>query len=282
MAKKKWEIPIGKTYKDTVKHDFDITPHLIGGGTTRYGKTNLVKSIMTSLILHNPEDVVFYLIDLKAGVEFYRYRNLPQVRRVATNIEETFELLEEAMGYLESQKEYYRDNNWSNVLDTPIKRRTFIIIDEAGDLAPEKFMSKKEKEMHGYCQWMLAHIARIGGAFGFRELFFSQYTTSDVLPRQIKQNCDAKICFKIQNDYSSEVVLGEGNTQAADLPKVKGRAIFKDGADLYELQVPLITDEVMQRLLEVDNYEQGKDKAKRIVKTSDVDTGDDITFRNSN
>lgn len=273
-----WKVPVGETYKEMIYHDFDATPHLVGGGTTRYGKTNLIKVIITSLIMNNPNDVELYLIDLKAGVEFYKFRNLRQVKRVATNVEETYRLLVDLMTKLEEQKSIFREKGWSNIIETPVKRRTFVIIDEAGDLVPEKFMDRKERDMHAECQWMLAHMARIGGAFGFRELFFSQYTTSDVLPRQIKQNCDAKICFKIQNGYSSEVILGEGFTQAADIPKIPGRAIFKDGADLYELQVPLISDAYMQRVLR--NYYVNE--VAKNERSADADTPIAIEFRDIN
>src|SRR5690625_4552209 len=122
-----WKVPIGKTYKETVYHDFDQTPHLVGGGTTRYGKTNLIKVIMTSLIRNNPDHVEFYLIDLKAGVEFYKYRNIRQVKEVATNVGETHDLLVTVIKKLEAQKKYYRDNGWSNVVETPVKTRTFVI-----------------------------------------------------------------------------------------------------------------------------------------------------------
>lgn len=273
---KGWEVPIGKTHKNLITHDFDATPHLVGGGTTRYGKTNLMKVIITSLITNHPDDVEIYLIDLKAGVEFYRYRELQQVKSVATSVAETHVLLTEVMLKLNAEKHMYRDKGWSNIIESPLKKRTFVIIDEAGDLVPESFMDKQEKDMHKECQWMLSHIARIGGAFGFRELFFSQYTTADVLPRQIKQNCDAKIAFKLQNDYSSEVVLGEGNTQAADLEKIRGRAIFKDGASLYKLQVPLITDKKMMSLLE--KYYVGEDK-DNVAGTSNENPYDFSEFR---
>lgn len=276
-----WNVPIGKTYKELITHDFDSTPHLVGGGTTRYGKTNLMKVVITSLIANHPDDVEIYLIDLKAGVEFYRYRNLKQVQSVATNVNETYKLLNEVMLKLEVEKSYYRDNGWSNVVESPIKKRTFVIIDEAGDLVPESFMDKKEKDMHKECQWMLSHVARIGGAFGFRELFFSQYTTADVLPRQIKQNADAKIAFKMQNGYSSEVVLGEGNTQASDLEKIPGRAMYKDGANMHKLQVPRITDKQVEKLLENYYITKRKDVTQNEA-TGNGNIGNTIEFRNIN
>ncbi len=252
-----WKVPVGKTYKGLVWHDFDQTPNLVGGGSVRYGKTNFMKGIITSLILSNPNDVELYLIDLKAGVEFSRYENIQQVNDVATNVGQTYQLLHEVCNRLEAKQAQAREEGWNNIVETKDNKRVFVIIDEAGDLTPEKFMEPKEKKMYEACQWMLAHIARIGGAFGFRELFFSQYTTADVLPRQIKQNADAKICFKIQNEYASEVILGEKNGDAADLPKIRGRAIWKDGPDLLEMQVPLISNRVMEHYLKRWRVERG-------------------------
>ncbi|MDC3414248.1 FtsK/SpoIIIE domain-containing protein [Terrihalobacillus insolitus] len=267
-----WKVPIGKTYKEVVWHDFDEVPHLVGGGTTRYGKTNLMKVIMTDLIKNHPQDVELYLIDLKAGVEFSKYQKLEQVKKVATNIEQTYDLLNEVCTRLEIKQAQAREQGWSNIIDTKDNSRIFIIVDEAGDIPDEGFMDSNERKTRKECQWMLSHIARIGGAFGFRELFFSQYTTADVLPRQIKQNADSKICFKIQNGYASEVILGEKNTQAADLPKIKGRAIYKDGPDLIELQVPYISDRLMNYYLK--EYEGGADEP-----ASNGDTDLAIEFR---
>src|SRR5690625_5562618 len=122
-----WKVPIGKTYKEVVYHDFDSTPHMVGGGTTRSSDLNLIKGIVTSLIMNNPKHVEFYLIDLKAGVEFYKYRKIKQVKMVATNVGETHDLLSIVMKKLEAQKEYYRDNNWYKIIDTHIKYRKYEI-----------------------------------------------------------------------------------------------------------------------------------------------------------
>lgn len=267
-----WEVPIGKTHKGLIKHDFDKSPHLAGGGTTRYGKTNLIKSIITSLLVQNPNHINLYLIDLKAGVEFGQFESLQQVHAVATNPQDTHRLLSLVLAKLAVTQDFFRKNHYNNIVHTDIKDRHFIIIDEAGDLVPESFMDKGEKDLHKECQWMLSHLARIGGAFGFRVLFFSQYTTSDVLPRQIKQNCDAKIAFRMQNDYASEVVLGEGFTDAAHLPKIPGRAIFKSGADIYEVQVPLIRDETMNKLLEGFRRERKENEhSEQSIEIRDID-----------
>jgi S-DNA-T family DNA segregation ATPase FtsK/SpoIIIE len=50
-------------------------------------------------LLHNqPEDVEFTLIDLKGGLEFGVYENLPQVKNFATNAAEAKEALENVKG----------------------------------------------------------------------------------------------------------------------------------------------------------------------------------------
>lgn len=245
----KMKVTIGKTFKEIVVLDFDKTPHMVGGGTTRYGKTNLTKVIMTDLIRKYGEDVEFYLFDLKKGVEFGRYEHLEQVKGLATDVDEAVELCTKMVEDLDKRMIYFKTMKWNNIVDSPMKKRTFVIVDEAGELVPESFMSKSQKDKHHKCQAALSHMARIGGGFGFRELFFSQYTTSDVLPRQIKQNANAKICFRIASGYASEVILDKGNTDAAHLKNIPGRAVFIDGPNKCELQVPLITDKQMEDVL---------------------------------
>lgn len=56
---------------------------------------------------------------------------------------------------------------------------------------------------------MLSHIARIGGALGFRLIFCTQYPTGDTLPRQVKQNSDAKLGFRLPTQTASSVVIDE-------------------------------------------------------------------------
>jgi len=62
--KEGWKVPIGMHYKGIIWHDFDKVPHMTAGGTTRYGKTVLLKVIQIYLTLCKPEDVEFYIIDL--------------------------------------------------------------------------------------------------------------------------------------------------------------------------------------------------------------------------
>lgn len=246
--KKKWTIPIGVTQEKLIWHNFDHTPHMTVAGTTRFGKTVLLKLIMTYLIEQHSEDVELYIIDLKGGLEFDRYRNVKQVQKVASNPMEAFELLEKLYSNLEHDLINFKKNGWANVVDTTLKKRRFIIVDEAAQLAPDKSMSKEEKQILGSCQAALSEVARVAGALGYRLVFATQYPTADTLPRQIKQNADAKITFRLPAGYASQVAIDDYG--AEELPSdVKGRALFKTH-ELREMQVPYISDKEMKKRLE--------------------------------
>ena len=243
-----WFVPLGRSVSGIVWHDFDQTPHMTIAGTTRFGKTVMLRMMMTYLIENHPDDVEFYIIDLKGGLEFSRYELLQQVKGVAADPLESAQMLEGIHEQMQRDYMFFRKQHYANVVDTPIRKRRFVIIDEAAQLAPEKWMHKKMKDMLGMSQYFLGEIARIGGALGYREVFCTQYPTSDTLPRTIKQNADAKISFRLPSGYASGVAIDDYG--AEKLPSdVKGRALFKTH-ELKELQTPLIEHDEMWKRLE--------------------------------
>ncbi|WP_407270576.1 FtsK/SpoIIIE domain-containing protein [Radiobacillus sp. PE A8.2] len=241
-----WKIPVGMTYKGLVWHDFDKIPHTVMGGTTRYGKTIGLKSIMTSLVLSNPDDVEFYIIDLKRKLEFGKYEKLEQVREVAGTPEEALKMLNGLKDRYDKVMDYFHDNDLSNIVETDIKKRIFVIVDEANRLVPKT----RNDKIQLACQTILEDISSVSGGLGVRLIFCTQYPVGTTLPRDIKQNSDAKMSFRLQTGKASEVVLGDGNTHAAHLKDIPGRCVAVHGPNLLEMQVPLISDRVMKHLLQ--------------------------------
>ncbi|MED2798361.1 FtsK/SpoIIIE domain-containing protein [Bacillus thuringiensis] len=70
-----WEVSIGYTRDGLVKHDFDQLSHMISVGMTDMGKSNVSKLIITSLVRNQSENIKLFLIDLKDGLSFNRYRS---------------------------------------------------------------------------------------------------------------------------------------------------------------------------------------------------------------
>ncbi|MGM7719452.1 FtsK/SpoIIIE domain-containing protein [Metabacillus sp. Hm71] len=230
-----WEIPFGKSHDEIIYHDFDKYPHLIDGGTTRFGKTVFLKSLLHSLIYSQPDNVEIYILDLKGGLEFSKYDVYPQVKSVSSDILESYETLYFLVNELKSREKLFKEKGWNNVVDTPHKKRTFIIVDEGAELCPNFQADKRIKKVLLECQAALSEIARIGGGLGFRLIFSTQYPIKEVVPMQIKMNTVARVSFLVPQLVGSMVILDEEG--AEKLPHIPGRAIYKTEKKI-EMQVP--------------------------------------------
>ena len=294
----KWVAPLGVGLDGTVWRDFDAIPHMIIAGTTRFGKTVALKLLMTYLIENHPDDVELYVIDLKGGLEFSRYRNLKQMKGFARNVKEAFDLLfslvntipeltlEEGpgkkkkkvkvkvpLGQMIRDYEMFDKNMWSNIVDTPIKKRRFVIVDEAAQFSAEKWMPDDVKNDMGACQSYLSEIARLGGALGYRLIFCTQYPTSDTLPRQIKMNSDVKMTFRLSTGYASEVAIDERGAEELSTVQ-KGRALYKTH-EVEEMQVPFISDDEMYSKL--NKYQQvtiWEGEASNVIDVDEKENGE--------
>lgn len=233
----KWIVPIGKTLDGMIYHNFDEIPHMCVSGMTRQGKTVLLKLIFAHLISNN-QDIEFYIIDLKGGLEFSKYERIKHVKSVVGHVDEARTKLQELNDKLNDDLKFFKEKKINNIVETDITKRIFIIVDEAAELDSK-------------CQELLSRIARLGGALGYRLIFATQYPTADTLPRQIKQNADAKISFRLPTEYASRVAIDESGAETLEFP---GRAIYRTH-EKYIVQVPFITDKaILEKLrrFEVD------------------------------
>jgi len=244
-AGENWKVPIGlaREMNSFRYHDFEKVPHIILGGATRYGKSNLINSIICSLIHSNSNNVKFFLIDLKGGVELCDYEKTNQTVSIAYEPEEALATLQRAYDRMREIQVGLRKRGKKNVQEMGIKDRYFIIVDEVGELNPAEAVTKEEKLLKQQCQTIMSKIARIGAGLGFRQILATQYPTGDVIPRQCKQNSDAKLSFRVQSAIASRVVLDESGAEL--LPQIPGRAIYQTADKREILQTPLITPEII-------------------------------------
>jgi DNA segregation ATPase FtsK/SpoIIIE, S-DNA-T family len=243
---KGWTIPTGIDQQGNVHfHDFDRIMHMIVAGTTQYGKTVFLKMLITVLAANHPKHVRFTLIDLKGGLAFQRFADLQQVVSVASDAEEALIALQHIKADIEKRLTDFKAAGFENIRDSKIKERHFIIVDEAAELSPNSHKGK-EKTLRQECENIMSYIARVAGGVGYRLIYATQYPTSDVLPRQIKQNCDSKVCFRLQTAKASEVVLNESG--AEKLPFIKGRCIYLTDKPVI-LQAPYISNEFINDIL---------------------------------
>lgn len=266
---------VGKTRAKPIFASLRDVPHLMIAGQTGGGKSTFLRELIVTLFLNNG-DMEFTLIDLKGGLEFQTFENLKRVQ-VTPNVERAVSALTRAQGMLTSRmallKEYQckdidalaalktkaqKEDDGKAALKIPSLHRHVFVIDEAAEM----FLAgshAKVSEIQA-ARNIISQIARQGRSVGVHLVIATQRPDSRALDPQVKANLTGVLCFQMQNDASSIAVLGVG--RATELPPIPGRAIWKAGADMMEIQVPYLSTEEADELLKghrISNEEPQKE-----------------------
>jgi DNA segregation ATPase FtsK/SpoIIIE, S-DNA-T family len=236
LLTKDWKVPVGKTKQGKViYHYFDKRKHLIVAGATGFGKSVAMKMMITSLIMNNPNDVTFSLIDLKGGPAFARFRKAKQVTEFGVDNSEALEILKKVQERMNEDYKKIVDEGFEDIIEAGIPRRHFIVVDEAADLADSKESMR-----------ILTDIVRKGRGGGYYVIYATQYPTAEAIPMQIKRNIPARLCYVVDSSTASTVVLdGAG---AESLPEIPGRGIYKNVKQII-IQTPFLSnDQIKERI----------------------------------
>ncbi|OIJ17102.1 hypothetical protein BKP37_00760 [Anaerobacillus alkalilacustris] len=243
---KGWKVPIGETRDTFISHDFEKTPHMLVGGSTGGGKSSFLDMVICHLLNNQTENVKFHLIDLKGGVEFFRFKDCKQVVSYAEEPDEALQCLESATNKIKELQETFRKRGVRNCKEAGIKERHFIIIDEIAEISSADEPDKEVKKIKEQCEYHISQIARIGRSQGFRIITATQHPTQDYVPKSVKRNSDARLCFRVRDAVASKVVLD--TTGGESLPKVVGRAIYQDKGENTTVQLPYLETGTMDKM----------------------------------
>lgn len=215
-------------------------PHGLVGGTTRSGKTEYLKSLITALAVANhPDDLSIVIVDFKGGVDHQLSARLPHVIDLSTNHDpdsfvRTVRLIEAEMQRRQTEFGKVGAPNFDayraarrNEPGLPPIPRLMVIIDEFSEL----LSSETGKENLS----ALESVTRVGGGLGVHLLLVTQ-NFENQLPSQIAANAGLRICFRVQDPAHSKAVLA--STEASTIPKERiGRAYLRShGGRAVEFQ----------------------------------------------
>lgn len=239
-ATRPWAVPIGMTEnRQFVYEDLRDLPHLLVAGATDGGKSVFLNQLLCSLIKRNgPEQLQLLLIDLKGGLEFTTYFDLPHLLQdpvvergaVAATLERIIEIKNQRFEKL--RKGGYRKIQAWNANRRDKMPYIVVVFDEIANLMRSELKQATER--------LLAEVAEQGRAAGIHLILCTQVTESGVINLSIRGNITSRVVFAT-DETGSKVALGNG--AASRLKSRRGRAIYRRGVDQVEVQAPFISDE---------------------------------------
>ncbi len=257
-------IPIGRTGATKLQYlaiGKGTRQHALLAGKTGSGKSTLLHVIITNLALScSPEQVEFYLIDFKKGVEFkcYASKHLPHARVVAIESDREFGLsvLQRVDEELKRRGDLFRKLGVQDVAGykkaggtEPIPR-TLLIIDEFQEFFVDDDAVAQTASL------LFDRIVRQGRAFGIHVLLGSQtlggaYTLARTTLGQMA------IRIALQCNEADAYLIMDENNPAPRLLSRPGEGIYNDASGAVEgnspFQVVWISDEERDRHLDQVN-----------------------------
>lgn len=222
-------------------------PHMMIGGQSGYGKTDLERWILFQLIAHNtPEQIEIWIIDLK-GFSFLPFKGIPHISRIVRDIAGAKLLLEQAVQEMSRRSNLVwesQDRNQAGKFKT-----LFVLIDEAYMISPNTVTNKEERELAKACDEAAAKISGTGREARIGLLYCTQRPDAQVINPLVKANMDCTIAFRTKTESNSIIILDEPGAES--LPHKKPGRVLYSSDGLQELQVPFVGgDDAWYQLLE--------------------------------
>lgn len=234
-------LSLGVALDGPVNVDLSKMPHMLIGGSTGSGKTYLVLSLIQQAL---DKGMQVYILDMKGGVDYpaawkgtlCSYNDSRgTILSVLTMLVDELENRKPSFGYLEVKtgKPCPNIDTYNRMNPDYRLPRILVVCDELAEITDTTGLDKPNKELVNTIISKLSTLARLGRAFGLHLVMATQRPDANVVPGQIKNNADIRICGRADNVLST-IILDNGD--AADLPKdIPGRFICNlDGGTIFQ------------------------------------------------
>ncbi|WP_168198566.1 FtsK/SpoIIIE domain-containing protein [Nesterenkonia sp. NBAIMH1] len=207
-------------------------PHLLIGGTTGSGKSELVKTLMLSLACrYGPEELNCILFDFKGGATFHQLNQLEHSLGLVTDLSQAqaertlesirSELIRREKLFLDADAGDYGE--YRSLCPEPPLARIVVVIDEFRIFAHELPETMDE----------LMRIATLGRSLGLH-LILSTQRPQGVVTADIRANIGTTMALRVRTDDESRELIG--TPDAAAIPSsLPGRAVLRRGGATAEL-----------------------------------------------
>ena len=235
------DVPLGRAGATKLQHlrlGKGTSQHVLIAGKTGSGKSTFLHILITNASLHyGPDQLHFYLIDFKKGVEFKTYatHELPHARVIAIESDREFgvSVLERLDAILKERGDLFRDigvqdlAGFRNARPSVEMPRILLVVDEF-----QEFFVEDDKHSQT-AALMLDRLVRQGRAFGIHVLLGSQTLGGAYsLARSTLGQMAVRIALQC-SESDAHLILSEDNTAARLLTR-PGEAIYNDANGMLE------------------------------------------------
>jgi DNA segregation ATPase FtsK/SpoIIIE, S-DNA-T family len=233
------DVPLGRAGATKLQHlklGKGTSQHVMIAGKTGSGKSSLLHTLICNLALHySPDEVQFYLVDFKKGVEFKTYasHDLPHAQIIGIESDREFgiSVLERLDTILKERGEKFRSVNAQDVNSyrraRPNERmpRLLLVVDEFQEFFVE------DDNLAAAANLLLDRLVRQGRAFGIHVLLGSQTLGGAYsLARSTLGQVAVRIALQC-SESDAHLILSEENAAARLLTR-PGEAIYNDSNGL--------------------------------------------------
>ena len=228
LSPKSFVLVLGESYTGPVTVNLAHIPHILLGGSTGSGKSVLLKLLLMQSLRKGAE---VYIADFKSGVDFPKVWH--QKCRMCFTEADLLYTLNQLVAVLEYRKGRLAETGCPN-LDAYNETtgdnlpRLVFACDEVAEVLDKTGADAERKKLLAQIESKLATIARLGRAFGIHLILATQRPDATIIPGQIKNNLDFRVCGRAESVLSS-IILDNGSA-AEQIPKdARGRFITGDG-----------------------------------------------------
>jgi S-DNA-T family DNA segregation ATPase FtsK/SpoIIIE len=231
-------VPVGYSTAGLQVVDLAKLPHMLIGGATGAGKSNVVHVIVNSL-LGLPEPPIVIMIDLKMS----EYNYLEDRILLVTDIKEAAEALSRLVQEMRRRQLLLKDSRFVSIQKYNAKAKTklpyiVLVIDELAELK------------HPCAQDDLETLLRLCRAAGICIVAATQRPSSKIFTSKsfgdAKANFIGRLCFQTISGIDSRIILD--SSEGASLPAIPGRAYWRLGREITEIQTPYLDPEEVTQI----------------------------------
>lgn len=228
LSSKSFVLVLGESYTGPVTVNLTHIPHILLGGSTGSGKSVLLKLLLMQALRKGAE---VYIADFKGGVDFPKVWH--EKCRMCFTEEDLRYTLNQLAAVLEYRKSAFKAlgcpniDTYNETTEQPLPRLIFAC-DEVAEMLDKTGADNERKKLLAQIENRLSTIARQGRAFGIHLILATQRPDATIIPGQIRNNMDFRVCGRADS-VLSQIILD--NTSAAEqIPKdARGRFITGDG-----------------------------------------------------